>query len=155
MMGSTIMTKEAAIKCDLAIIGCGLSGLAAAFFATENGFSAVQAGVSGGMVFALVFFVGLGYVSFLSGVAAVEVLVGSLTDTLGWPRRRTAWILCGLLVIVGLPATISLDYLFRSDLIWGSTMQPAGSVVALAALTWGLGRKKALTQFADDEGQYG
>ena len=51
-MGSTIMTKEAAIKCDLAIIGCGLSGLAAAFFATENGFSTVQAGVSGGMVFA-------------------------------------------------------------------------------------------------------
>jgi NSS family neurotransmitter:Na+ symporter len=113
---------------------------------------AACAAMPGGMVFAFVFFIGLGCVAFLSGVAAVEVLVGSLTDTVGWPRRRTAWVLCGGLVIVGLPATLSVDYLFRSDLIWGSTMQPAGSVVALAALTWGLGRKGALDQFSDDEG---
>ncbi len=113
---------------------------------------AACAAMPGGMVFAFVFFVGLGCVAFLSGVAAVEVLVGSLTETVGWPRRRTAWILCGGLVIVGLPATLSVDYLFQSDLIWGSTMQPAGSVVALAALTWGLGRKGALDQFSDDDG---
>ena len=31
-------------------------------------------------------------------------------------------------------------------------MQPAGSVVALAALTWGLGRRAALSQVADEEG---
>jgi len=113
---------------------------------------AACAAMPGGMLFALVFFLGLGCVAFLSGVAAVEVLVGSLTDTVGLPRRSTAWFLCGGLVILGLPATLSLDYLFRSDLIWGSTMQPAGSVVALAALTWGLGRKGALDQFADEEG---
>ncbi|MCP4575803.1 MAG: anaerobic glycerol-3-phosphate dehydrogenase subunit B [Deltaproteobacteria bacterium] len=47
-----MMTKDTAIKCDLAIIGCGLSGMAAAFFATEKGFSTVQAGVSGGLIFA-------------------------------------------------------------------------------------------------------
>ena len=51
-MGTTAMTKNTAIKCDLAIIGCGLSGMAAAFFATEKGFSVVQAGVSGGLIFA-------------------------------------------------------------------------------------------------------
>jgi NSS family neurotransmitter:Na+ symporter len=114
---------------------------------------AACAAMPGGVVFAVVFFIGLGCVAFLSGVAAVEVLVGSLTETLGWRRRSTAWLLCGALVIVGLPATISLDYLFRSDLIWGSTMQPAGSVVALAALTWGLGRKKALSELANEDGE--
>ena len=46
------MIKNAAITCDLAIIGCGLSGLAAALFAAEKGFTTVQAGVSGGLVFA-------------------------------------------------------------------------------------------------------
>jgi glycerol-3-phosphate dehydrogenase subunit B len=51
-MVSMVMTEDTAIKCDLAIIGCGLSGMAAAFFATENGFSAVQVGVSGGLIFA-------------------------------------------------------------------------------------------------------
>ena len=56
-------------------------------------------------------------------------------------------------MIAGLPATMSLDYLFRSDLIWGSTMQPAGSVVALAALTWGLGRRKALSELSNEDGE--
>ena len=45
-------TKDAATTCDLAVIGCGLSGMAAALFAAEKGFSVVQTGVSGGMIFA-------------------------------------------------------------------------------------------------------
>jgi NSS family neurotransmitter:Na+ symporter len=114
---------------------------------------AACAAMPGGVVFAVVFFLGLGCVAFLSGVAAVEVLVGSLTEILAWPRRATAWILCAALVVVGLPATMSLEYLFRSDLIWGSTMQPAGSVIALAALTWGLGRSRTLSQLRDEDGE--
>lgn len=39
-------------ECQLAIIGCGLSGMAAALFAAEQGISTVQIGVSGGMIFA-------------------------------------------------------------------------------------------------------
>ncbi len=46
------MSKDTAIECELAVIGCGLSGMAAALFAAEKGFSTVQAGVSGGMIFA-------------------------------------------------------------------------------------------------------
>jgi NSS family neurotransmitter:Na+ symporter len=106
----------------------------------------------GGLVFAVLFFAGLGCVAFLSGVAAVEVLVGSLTD--GWrvSRRKAAWGVCLALVVVGIPATRSLDYLFRSDQIWGSTMQPVGSVVAVAALTWFLGRRRAAAQLASANG---
>ncbi len=51
-MVSSMMTKETATTCDLTVIGCGLSGLAAAFFAAEKGFSVAQAGVSGGLIFA-------------------------------------------------------------------------------------------------------
>ena len=39
-------------ECQLAIIGCGLSGMAAALFAAKQGISTVQTGVSGGMIFA-------------------------------------------------------------------------------------------------------
>ncbi|MFQ5742690.1 MAG: sodium-dependent transporter [Acidobacteriota bacterium] len=110
------------------------------------------AAMPGGLVFAVVFFAGLGCVAFLSGVAAVEVLVGSLADERGWSRRRTAWWLSVILVVLGIPATLSQHYLFMSDLIWGSTMQPAGSVVALAALTWGLGRRQAQAELASATG---
>ncbi len=107
----------------------------------------------GGALFAVMFFAGLGCVAFLSGVAAVEVLVGSLVDRWGVPRRRAAWGVCMGLVIVGLPATWSLDYLFISDQIWGSTMQPLGSVIAVVALTWGIGRRRAVAQLAAEGGE--
>jgi NSS family neurotransmitter:Na+ symporter len=108
--------------------------------------------IPGGLVFAVFFFAGLGCVAFLSGVAAVEVLVGSLTDRWGVSRRKAAWGVCMSLVLVGFPATQSLDYLFRSDQIWGSTMQPLGSVVAVAALGWGLGKRRAAAQLAAADG---
>ncbi len=47
-----MMAKDPTIECDLAIIGCGLSGMAAALFASERGISTVQTGISGGTIFA-------------------------------------------------------------------------------------------------------
>ena len=84
----------------------------------------------------------------LSGVAAIEFLVGSVVDDRGWQRGRSAWWITGFLLLLAVPATRSLDYLFLSDLIWGSTMLPAGSVAAMAALTWGLGRTAVYRQLS-------
>lgn len=95
-----------------------------------------------GALFGALFFLGLGSVAFLSGVAAIEVLVGSLADLRGWSRRKSVWGVSALLVVLGLPAMVSLDYIVWSDLVWGSTMQPLGSVAAMAALAWGMGRDK-------------
>ena len=109
--------------------------------------SAFQA-MPAGPLFAALFFLGLGAIAFLSGVAAVEVLVGSLRDLLGWSRRRTVWWVVAGLVLLGLPAMLSLDYIVWSDLVWGSTMQPVGSVAAMAALAWGLGRTRVRRELA-------
>lgn len=109
---------------------------------------AAFASMTGGAVFGVLFFLGLGCIAFLSGVAAVEVLVGSLVDARGWDRRRSVWWVCGVLVLLGLPAMFSLDYLVWSDLLWGSTMQPVGSVFAVGALAWGLGRPAARAQLS-------
>ncbi|HJO03220.1 MAG TPA: sodium-dependent transporter [Acidobacteriota bacterium] len=99
-----------------------------------------------GPVFGVAFFLGLLCIAFLSGVAAIEVLVGSLADSRGWSRGRSAWVISTLLVLAGLPAMLSLDYIVWSDLLWGSTMQPVGSVAAVVALAWGLGRSSVRQQ---------
>lgn len=114
--------------------------------------AAFEAMPAGGVV-AVVFFLGLGCVAFLSGVAAVEVLVGSLAERNGWSRMPTAWGVVAGLVVLGLPAAWSIDYLFVSELVWGSTMQPAGSVVALVALAWGLGGRAARDEIGGTSGQ--
>lgn len=49
---TALMPEDVATTCDLAIIGCGLAGMAAALFASQQGLRTVQAGVSGGMIFA-------------------------------------------------------------------------------------------------------
>jgi NSS family neurotransmitter:Na+ symporter len=104
------------------------------------------AALPGGAVFSFIFFSGLGCVAFLSGVAAIEVLVGSLRDERGIARRRTVWWIAGALVAIGYPATVSVEYLMWSDLVWGSTLQPAGSVAAVVAVSWALGHGPALRQ---------
>lgn len=102
----------------------------------------------GGALFGVLFFLGLGCIAFLSGVAAVEVLVGSIVESRGWCRTRTAAGVCAALVVLGLPAMFSLDYIIWSDLLWGSTMQPVGSVAAVLALAWGAGRQKTRAELA-------
>lgn len=103
-----------------------------------------------GAFFATLFFLGLGCIAFLSGVAAVEVIVGSLADRYGIPRARLVWFVIAALVVGGVPATLSLEYIVLSDLLWGSTMQPVGSVTAVVALTWGLGRERAVRELVHD-----
>ena len=104
----------------------------------------------GGAFFGTLFFLGLTSIAFLSGVAAVEVLVSSLADLRGWSRPRAAWGVAAVLVVLGLPAMLSLDYIVWSDLVWGSTMQPVGSVAAMSALAWGLGPAVARRQLEHD-----
>jgi SNF family Na+-dependent transporter len=40
----------------------------------------------------------------------------------------------------------SVTWILRSDLFWGSTMQPVGSACALLALAWVVGKGRALEE---------
>ena len=104
----------------------------------------VFARVPSGALAAPVFFLALGLVAFLSAVAAVEVLVSSLSAYTGWRRARVAWTVVVVEALLGIPCMLSLDYLALSDLIWGSTGQPLGSILALVAVGWFLDRTRAL-----------
>jgi glycerol-3-phosphate dehydrogenase subunit B len=59
------MSEIQTTKCDLAVIGSGLAGIAAAVFASQNGIDTCQIGVSGGILYAS------GYLD-LMGVHPVE-----------------------------------------------------------------------------------
>ena len=99
-----------------------------------------------GNVFGAAFFFAVFLVAMLSLMAAYEVVVAAVEDGLGWSRGRA--VLMILVVEVGLatPALLSEEYIRYSDLIWGSTMQPLGGVLAIIALTWCVGRAKTIEQ---------
>ncbi len=98
-------------------------------------------GFFGSLFFASVFLIAL-----LSLIAAYEVMVAALQDELGWSRGRSLWLIFGLELVLAVPSMLSLNYLYYSDLIWGSTMQPVGAVLSVVALAWCLSRARALEE---------
>lgn len=108
----------------------------------------------GGGLFGAAFFGGVFLVAMLSLMAAYEVVVSAATDGLGWTRGRTLLVLAVCQVVLAIPALMIASYIEYSDLVWGSTMQPAGGAIAVLALTWSLGRAKALGEIRRNSGAH-
>ncbi len=106
----------------------------------------VFAQIPGGTIVGTIFFAALFFAAFLSGVAAIEVLVDGLHLYFGMSRARALVGLVCVQVFLSLIPMWSSQYLMYSDLIWGSTMQPVGSALTLIALGWFVTRGKALEE---------
>jgi NSS family neurotransmitter:Na+ symporter len=102
--------------------------------------------IAGGPAFAALFFGCLFFAAFLSAVAGLEVIVAMLVDEFRVSRRKAVLGLCGIELLLAIPAMRSVDWILKSDLFWGSTMQPVGSVLALVALAWVVGKGRALEE---------
>ncbi|MFQ5602225.1 MAG: sodium-dependent transporter [bacterium] len=102
--------------------------------------------LSGGVVFAALFFALLFIAAFLSNVAAFEVLITTLVDELNWTRKKAILLLGAVELALATVSMNSLDFLLKNDLIWGSTMQPIGSALVLLGLTYMVGLRKTLLE---------
>jgi NSS family neurotransmitter:Na+ symporter len=106
----------------------------------------IFARVPGGAIFATLFFGLLFFAAFLSAVAGFEVLVAGVADEHGWDRKVAVKVFCGAALLLSIVPMQSLDYILKSDLFWGSTMQPIGSALALIGLAWVVGLGRALEE---------
>lgn len=102
--------------------------------------------LAGGSAFAALFFGLLFFAAFLSAVAGLEVVVAMLMDEFQVSRWKAVVGLCGIELLLAIPAMRSVDWILKSDLFWGSTMQPIGSACALVALGWVVGKGRALEE---------
>ena len=106
----------------------------------------IFAQIPAGAAFAALFFGLLFFAAFLSDVAGIEVLVAGAVDELGWNRKFSVIFFCIALLLLGIVPMLSLDYILKSDLFWGSTMQPLGSAISLIGLAWVVGLARALEE---------
>ncbi len=107
-----------------------------------------------GGLFGLLFFVGLFGAAYLSDVGALEVLVAGITDNTGISRRRAVWLMVAAVFLFSIPSMINMRIFVPWDLTFGSGMQILGSLLAIVALTWVVGRAEALRQLGG-EGSWG
>ncbi len=92
------------------------------------------------------FFIGVFLVGLLSLVAAYEVVVGAAEDVLGWSRAKGLVVFGVLELVLSVPAVLSVRYLVWSDLIWGTTMMPVGSALAVVAMVWFVRRAQVIEE---------
>lgn len=144
-LGETLAAVLAGFVIVPAAVALGLemtSGPPLTFVTAPSIFARIPAGA----FFAGLFFGALFFAAFLSDVAAFEVLVAGASDELGWSRRAAIIVFCGAALLLAVVPMLSLEYILKSDLFWGSTMQPLGSALALAGLGWIVARGKALAE---------
>jgi NSS family neurotransmitter:Na+ symporter len=110
-------------------------------------FGQMDAGRLLGSFFLLAFFL----VAFLSGLAAFEVVVSSISDdaSLHGLDRKKCIIIFGLIefLLMAFPA-FNPDIIATLDLIFGTGLQATGCAMAIIALTWFITRQKVIAQLA-------
>lgn len=104
--------------------------------------------IPGGWLFGLLFFTGLAAAALLSGIAAYEVLVAGLTDTLGWSRPKAVWVVYGAAVALAVPPMLNLAIFVPWDLTFGSGGQTFGMLVAVLTVGWSMQRASVLREIA-------
>ncbi len=106
-----------------------------------------------GRWFGGVFLFGLTMVAFLSNLAALEVIAGSIEELglLKSSRKKSILILGGIEVILIAPSAFYPEVIGYLDMIFGSGMQTFGGLLAIIGFTWGLSKSKVLNQiFGND-----
>jgi len=85
-------------------------------------------------------------VTFISSLAAIEVLVAGIGDSIQKKlnrKRLTLYIILAIAIIL-IPIAIYPDIIGTLDLIFGSGMQVLGSLLAILGVAWGQKRAKML-----------
>ncbi len=110
----------------------------------------VFARIPGGWIFGFLFFGSLAGAALLSGIAAYEVLVVGLADSLGWTRRRAVWTVGALALVLAIPPMVNLEVFVPWDLTFGSGGQTFGAVLAVITVGWCMSRGDLLTQLGGE-----
>ncbi len=110
----------------------------------------VFAHIPEGWIFGFLFFGSLAGAALLSGIAAYEVLVVGLADSLGWSRRRAVGTVGALAFVLALPPMVSLKVFVPWDLTFGSGGQTFGAVLAVVTVGWCMRRGDLLRQLGGE-----
>ena len=89
-----------------------------------------------GRVVGPLFFAALVVGALTSAISLLEVVVSSAIDGLGWTRGRAAWVMGGLITLLGAPAAWSLDILGVMDEIANNLFLLGGGLALSLFVGW-------------------
>ena len=122
--------------------------------------------MSGGRLWGMLFFLFMIFASFSTVTAVFESLVGSLSDNLGWKRRKSILVNFILVLVTSIPCVLGFnhwsdvrligenDIMGSEDFIVSNLLLPLGSLVFVVFCTWkfGWGAEKYLEEVNTGKG---
>ncbi|MEX2573381.1 MAG: sodium-dependent transporter [Balneolaceae bacterium] len=92
--------------------------------------------MTGGRLFAILFFLGLSFAAFSSLISMIELAAKVFID-MGIRRRSATAGVCIAGFIFGLPSSVNLDFFANQDFVWGIGLMMSGAFMSFAVIKYG------------------
>jgi len=92
--------------------------------------------MTGGKIFAILFFLGLTFAAFSSLISMIELASRVFVD-MGFPRRSATIFICLTGFFMGLPSALSVDILANQDFVWSVGLMVSGAFMSFAIIRFG------------------
>lgn len=98
--------------------------------------------MTGGALWAILFFVGFFFATFTSAILITEVGVTTINEETSWSREQTVFGVCGSIWLLGLASAYSADVLGFLDFVFGNFGLPLATLAIIGAIGWSLTPEK-------------
>lgn len=95
--------------------------------------------MTGGGLWALLFFIGFFLATFTSAVLITEVSVTTLNEETTWTREQTVFGVCGVIWLIGLASAYSGNVLGFLDFVFGNFGLPLAALAIIGTIGWSMG----------------
>jgi len=99
--------------------------------------------MSGGRIFALIFFAALFFAALSSLISMLELATRLFMD-FGFSRKKSTWLIFGITALFGLPSALSMDFFNNQDWVWGIGLLVSGAMFTFVVI------KIGATRFVDE-----
>ncbi len=91
--------------------------------------------MTGGRIYAILFFLALSFAAMSSLIAMIELAVRAFVDT-GVSRKQATYIICITGFILGIPSAVNLTVFGNQDFVWGVGLMISGAFIAFMAIKY-------------------
>jgi NSS family neurotransmitter:Na+ symporter len=92
--------------------------------------------MSGGKIFAILFFLGLTFAAFSSLISMIELAAKVLIDS-GFTRKKATITVCLVGFAFGLPSATNLTIFANQDFVWGVGLMVSGAFISFGVIRYG------------------
>ncbi|SEM87193.1 sodium-dependent transporter [Halomonas caseinilytica] len=108
------------------------SGAELAFVALANAFGSM----TGGYLWALLFFMGFFFANLTTAIAITEVGVTTYREERNTSRTKAVLTICGIIWLLGIPSAMNADILGYLDFVVGNWGLPLATFIIMIAIGW-------------------